>query len=321
MFLISANAHEKPLTDREDVKAFVNMMVKKHHFDAVQLKSWLNKAKIQPTILTTISKPAEKMPWHRYEPIFLTQKRIDEGVVFWKQNKAALAKAEKEYGVPAEIITAIIGVETFYGKHAGQHSVLDSLVTLGFDYPPRSKFFLSELEEFLLLAREEKWDPTTIKGSYAGAMGKPQFISSSYRRYAIDFNHNGQRDLMNNVDDAIGSVANYFKLNGWKKGDPIVLPAKVKGEKFKAVLASGMNPKPDLTIQKMTQLGVSGPKVTPPNQSFALIALEGKTGPEYWLGAQNFYVITRYNHSNLYAMAVYNLSEKVKSAYHHSVNA
>ncbi len=199
--------------------------------------------------------------------------------------------------------------------------MLDSLVTLGFDYPPRSKFFLSELEEFLLLAREEKWDPTTIKGSYAGAMGKPQFISSSYRRYAIDFNHNGQRDLLNNVDDAIGSVANYFKLNGWKKGDSIVYAANVRGEKFKAVLASGMNPKPDLTIEKMKQLGIGAPKITQPNQSFALIALEGKTGPEYWLGAQNFYVITRYNHSNMYAMAVYNLSEKVKNAYHHSNNA
>lgn len=319
--------NEKNLTERADVKAFMQMMVKKHHFDSAQLKSWLSKAKIQPAILTSIAKPAEKLTWERYQPIFITPKRIDEGVVFWQQNKTALAKAEKEYGVPAEVIVAIIGVETFYGKHAGQYSVLDSLVTLGFDYPPRSKFFLSELEEFLLLAREEKWDPTQIKGSYAGAMGKPQFIASSYRRYAIDFNKKGKRDLLNNVDDAIGSVANYFKVHGWKKDGPIAVPAKVKGPQFKDVVANSTNPKPERSLQQLSQMGISvgqgaGLDIKKSGAlPFALIALEGKTGPEYWLGAQNFYVITRYNHSNLYAMAVYTLSEKIKTAYKNEKNA
>ncbi len=319
--IVSAKAESEVLSDRADVKAFINMMGKKHHYNEAQLTKILNSATIQPSILKAIAKPAEKLTWARYEPIFLTPKRIDEGVVFWQQNKAALAKAEKEYGVPAEIIVAIIGVETFYGKHTGQYSVLDALVTLGFNYPPRGKFFLSELEEFLLLAKEQGWDPKQIKGSYAGAMGKPQFIASSYRRYAIDFNKKGNRDLINNVDDAIGSVANYFKLNGWRKGAPVVFGAKVNGDKFKAALVAGNNPKPDNTLQKMAQLGVSAPSaknIDKNKQQFALIGLEGKEGPEYWLGADNFYVITRYNRSSLYAMAVYNLSEEIKSSYKQS---
>ncbi|MBN9288172.1 MAG: lytic murein transglycosylase B [Gammaproteobacteria bacterium 39-13] len=316
-FHVIAAPTNTSLTERPDVKAFIQDMKRKHHFDEQLLKKWLGQAKIQSSIITTMTKPAEKKPWYKYQAIFLSPQRINDGVTFWQANKAALAKAEKEYGIPPEIVIAIIGVETFYGKHAGQYSVLDALVTLGFDYPPRSKFFLSELEEFLLLAREEKWDPTQIKGSYAGAMGKPQFIASSYRRYAVDFNHTGRRDLLNNVDDAIGSVANYFKVHGWKKGDPIVFPAQVQGDKFKTLIASKSNPKPDHSWQTISQSGVKAsadPKKLQ-GQSFALISLEGTMGPQYWLGAQNFYVITRYNHSDHYAMAVYELSQKIKEAY------
>ncbi len=315
--LITARAEDKPLSARPEVKAFIQMMVTKHQFDKAQLTSWLNNAKIQPSILKAIAKPAEKSTWARYEPIFLTQKRIDEGVAFWQQHKEALNKAEKEYGVPPQIIIAIIGVETFYGKNVGQYSVLDSLVTLGFDYPPRAKFFLSELEEFLLLAKEQGWDPTQVKGSYAGAMGKPQFISSSYRRYAVDFHHKGQRDLINNVDDAIGSVANYFKLNGWKKGEAVAYSAKATGDKFKEAIAASNNPKPNTSLQKLSELGIKpvSKHLKDPKQNFALIGLEGKDGHEYWLGAHNFYVITRYNRSSLYAMAVYQLSEKIKNGY------
>ncbi|MBS0289239.1 MAG: lytic murein transglycosylase B [Proteobacteria bacterium] len=316
--IFTLSAQEKQFTDRDDVKTFIQMMVQKHHFESSQLKSWLNKATIQPSILKAIAKPAEKLPWHRYQPIFLTQQRIDGGVAFWEQNQTALLQAQKKYGVPPEIIIAIIGVETFYGKQTGQYSVLDSLVTLGFEYPPRSQFFLSELAEFLLLAREEKWDPTQVKGSYAGAMGKAQFIASSYRRYGIDFNQNGHRDLINNVDDAIGSVANYFKVHGWQKDALIVIPASVSGDKFQKVLASNNNPKPSFKFENISQLGISLKQSIPYKQKqdpFSLISLEGKSGPEYWLGANNFYVITRYNHSSLYAMAVYDLSEKIKAAY------
>lgn len=182
----SAQAQKKRLTDRSDVKAFVQHMVKTHQFDKKQLETWLNQVQIQPEVLKSIAKPAESLPWYRYEPIFLTPERVNAGVQFWQENAATLTKASEVYGVPPEIIVAILGVETFYGKRAGKYGVFDSLVTLAFDYPPRAKFFRSELEQFLLLARTEKWDPKSIKGSYAGAMGYPQFIASSYHRFAVN---------------------------------------------------------------------------------------------------------------------------------------
>ncbi len=303
---------------RADVTAFVQKMVSKHNFNARQLNQLLQQSTTQEKILTSIAKPAEKLPWHRYEPIFMGDKRIQEGIAFWQKHAKTLQRAEKEYGVPAEYIVAILGVETFYGKQAGQYRVLDSLVTLAFEYPPRSTFFKDELEQFLLLAREENWNAAEIKGSYAGAMGNPQFISSSYRNFAVDFSGKGKRDLINSVDDSIGSVANYFKKNGWQKGAPVVLKAKAQGEKFKPLVASGGNPKPDHTLQQLAGFGIKAPNhanTLYKNQPFALVALEGVDGPEYWLGGQNFYVITRYNRSNLYAMAVHNLSQKVKAGY------
>jgi membrane-bound lytic murein transglycosylase B len=312
---------ETPVIDKPEVKAFIHKMATKHHFNEKQLRGWFRQAQFQPSIIAAMTKPAEKKAWHQYEAIFITPKRIQDGVAFWKTHAKTLAKAEKHYGVPAEIITAIIGVETFYGKQTGNYSVLDSLVTLGFYYPPRSKFFLSELEEFLLLAREEHWDPTQIKGSYAGAMGNPQFISSSYRRHAVDFNKNGERDLIGSIDDSIGSVANYFKASGWRPGEMVILPARVSGDKYHSLIASKQNPKPSDPFSSMSKLGVrlgSNAKVDPRNiaqKHFALVALEGKDGHQYWLGAQNFYVITRYNHSDHYAMAVYTLSQKIKEIY------
>lgn len=323
LFLIclpfTSQAQDIPFSQRADVKAFAQEMVKKHHFDANTLDQWLASVKIQPSILAAISKPAEKqLPWYRYEQIFLTPKRIDEGVLFWKANEGKLQEAQQKYGIPPEIVIAIIGVETFYGKNTGSYRVLDSLATLGFDYPPRSKFFLSELEEFLLLAREEGWDPTEIKGSYAGAMGKGQFISSSYRRYAVDFTGDGKRDLINRNADAIGSVANYFKVHGWKPESTIVLAAQTKGNDYENMIASKANPKPEHTLQELAKhdvLPVDRTKASLRAEPFALIKLEGEKGPEYWLGGQNFYVITRYNHSDHYAMAVYNLSQEIKRAY------
>ena len=165
-----------------------------------------------------MTRPAESKPWHEYRPIFITKKRISQGVDFLNEHRTTLERAEEVYGVPPEIVTAIIGVETFYGRHKGKHRVIDSLATLGFDYPPRSKFFLSELEQFLLLAREEQLDPLEIKGSYAGAMGKAQFISSSYRHYAIDFDNDGKRDIWDNTVDAIGSVARSEERRVGKEG-------------------------------------------------------------------------------------------------------
>lgn len=308
------------LLERKEVQSFIQMMTEKHNFDQKQLRSWLSQAQIDPSIIASITKPAESLPWHRYKRIFLTDNRVQSGVAFWKQHQDSLARAKTQYGVPEEIIVAIMGVETFYGKHAGNIRVLDALVTLGFNYPPRSSFFLRELEQFLLLTREEKWDPTTIKGSYAGAMGQPQFISSSYRHYAVDFNQTGRRDLLGSVDDSIGSIANYFKLHGWKPNQPIVFPAQAKGERYKEITTSPKAPKPNYTYQDMLNVGIglsSGIETIPAikDEKFALITLEGDSGLEHWLGLENFYVITRYNHSNLYAMAVYELSQQIKNAY------
>lgn len=314
--LTALAAANQTLTQREDVKTFVQHMVKQHQFNRKQLENWLNQVEIQQEVLTSIAKPAESLPWYRYEPIFLTSDRIKAGVAFWQDNKVSLEKASKKYGVPPEIIVSILGVESFYGQKKGKYPVFDSLATLAFDYPPRSKFFKDELEQFLLLAREQNWDPKSIRGSYAGAMGCPQFIASSYHHYAVDFNQDGKRDLINSIDDAIGSVAHYFHAHGWEANRPIAIPAKSQGDRFEKMIASRANPKPVYKIATLAEAGVK-PKIALPAKdadlSFALIALQNKENKDYWLGAQNFYVITRYNHSEMYAMVVYLLSERIKA--------
>jgi len=204
-------------------------------------------------------------------------------------------------------------VETRYGRHKGKYRVLDALATLGFHYPKRSRFFRSELEQFLVLAREESLDPLAVKGSYAGAMGLPQFISSSYRRYAVDFDGDGQRDLLGNVVDAIGSVGNYLKAHGWKAGQGVAVPARVQGNGYKAILEQGL--KPHTAVGRMRDQGVAVAGSEAHTLKAALIEFETEQGPEYWAGFQNFYSITRYNHSPLYAMAVYQLSEEIREAY------
>ena len=265
----------------------------------------------QTKVLEAIQRPAEKKKnWQEYRQIFITDKRIQQGLAFWSDNAPILAAAERKYGVPPEIVVAIIGVETFYGRYKGKFPVLDSLVTLGFDYPPRQKFFRSELEHFLLLAQEENLDPLAIKGSYAGAMGKSQFISSSYRHYAVDFDENGTRDLWGSNEDVIGSVANYFKRHGWKADEVITVPAKVQGKRFKALLEKGL--KPVASVSELPQYDVTSDYNTDTTQAVALLEFKNNNSAEYWLGFNNFYVITRYNHSHKYAMAVYQLSQQIK---------
>ena len=221
-----------------------------------------------------------------------------------------MQRAEKEFGVPAEIITAIIGVETYYGKRTGSYTVFDSLTTLGFDYPPRSKFFKSELKEFLLLSKEEKISVDDMTGSYAGAMGMPQFISSSYRNYAIDFDGDGKRDLWNSVPDVIGSVANYFSEHGWKKGETILHPASISDD---SIVKEKNELKPYITVGQLKQQGVVISRALDEKDEATLLKFDGKRGEEYWVGLDNFYVITRYNHSAMYSMAVFQLSEKIKN--------
>lgn len=301
-------------SQREDVQQFIQEMHKEHGFDKTSLSQLMQGVKQQTTALEAIARPAEGvLTWKDYRKIFITNKRIDKGVQFWKDNVDLLERAEKEFGVPPEFIVAIIGVETYYGKHAGNYPVLDALTTLGFDYPPRAKFFRKQLKQYLVMAREEKLDVKALTGSYAGAMGMPQFIPSSFRAYAVDFDGNGVRDFWNSSADPIGSVANYFKRHGWKKGEPVVGPALV-GKSAKKL--GGKKMKPHKSIAEFKKAGVKPRHHYADDAKATLLKFDGKNGEEYWLGLQNFYVITRYNHSPLYAMAVYQLSQIVSAKYH-----
>lgn len=309
-YLGAVYADDGKLAQRPDVRQFIVEMVKKHQFNENELTSLFNQINLQDKIIDIISKPAESKPWYEYRPIFITKKRIRGGVEFWNENREILSRAYETYGVPPQIITAILGVETFYGRQKGGYRILDSLATLSFDYPPRSKFFMSELEQYLLMTREENIDPLSITGSYAGAMGKAQFISSSYRRYAVDFDNDGKRDLWNNNADAIGSVAHYLNIHGWKKGQPIASRAMVGDHIGDNLLSNGL--KPNSTVHELKESGVHiEDDAIADNLRTILISLETRSEPEYWVGYNNFYVITRYNHSALYAMAVYQLSEEI----------
>jgi len=220
------------LPEQGEVRVFIAEMVQRHGFERAQLESWFKEAQVRSDIIDAISRPAESKPWYQYRPIFLQPDRIDGGAAFWNEHAKELQRAEEIYGVPPQIVTAILGVETRYGQHQGNYRMMDSLVTLAFNYPPRASFFKSELEQYLLLAREEGADPLAMTGSYAGAMGQAQFISSSFRRYAVDFDGDGKRDLWGNSADAIGSIANYLKENGWERGGAVALPAAVSGEHY-----------------------------------------------------------------------------------------
>lgn len=291
---------------------WISKMVSQHGFKKAELQSLFQEVERKDKILASIKRPAEKtMTWERYRGIFLKEDRIAGGQAFRETHKEILKKAEVEYGVPPEIITAILGVETLYGERMGTYRVIDALSTLGFDYPRRSKFFQKELTEFLILAREEGADPTALNGSYAGAMGFGQFMPSSYRAYAVDFDKDGQRDIWKNESDAIGSVANYFRRHKWKTGAPIVTKATVKGSAFKSKVNKKL--RPYITIGELAKLGVTTDLKLPSTEKVTLMELEGANGLEYWVGLHNFYVITRYNHSRLYGMAVHDLSKAINN--------
>lgn len=293
---------------------FAKMMEEKHGIKQAMVLDVLAKAHKNEEILKKIATPWEAKPWHQYYPIFLTDKRLKKGLEFWQKHAETLAKVEAETGVPAQIIVAIIGVETFYGTYLGKYSVLDALYTLGFYYPPRSTFFRSELEQYFLLVQEEGFEHSQLKGSYAGAMGWGQFISSSYRHYAVDYDNDGVRDLLTNPVDAIGSVANYFKRHGWQTNQAVAYPAKVTEQKYKTVLSKSL--KYSTNWADLTDAGIS---VQPdlqfdPDTSAKLFQFKQQNSHEYWVGFKNFYVITRYNHSPLYAMAVYQFSQQLEQA-------
>lgn len=293
--------------DSPRVAEFVAGMTRDYGFAGEQLTALFDQVERKQAILDAISRPAEKVkPWKDYRPIFITDSRISKGVDFWNRNAEALARAEQEYGVPAQVIVAIIGVETFYGGNTGSWRVLDALSTLCFDYPPRAEFFCQQLREFLILAREQQLDPLTLKGSYAGAMGLPQFMPSSFRAYAVDFDGDGHIDIWNNPVDAIGSVASYFKRHGWVAGEPVVSRAHVKGEQADSGLTQGLDPVKN--VGDLRALGWSSADVLRDDIQVTAFRFDGAEGEEYWMGLPNFYVITRYNRSAMYAMAVYQLS-------------
>ena len=281
-------------------------------FDQRQLESVFAQAERKQSILDAISRPAEKVrPWKEYRPLFISDSRIAQGVDFWRKHQAELDKAYAEYGVPPEVITAIIGVETFYGTNTGRFRVIDALSTLAFDYPPRAPFFRQQLREFLMLVREQRLDPLTLKGSYAGAMGWPQFMPGSYRAYAVDFDQDGLIDIWQNPADAIGSVASYFKHHGWQKDQPVVVRASVSGERFAEGYTQGIEP--TKTLAELQALGWQ-PRKAIAEENVTAFRLEAKEGEQYWLGLKNFYAITRYNRSFMYAMAVHQLSQEIRHA-------
>lgn len=299
----------------EKVAEFVREMTQDYGFASEQLVDVLAQAERKQAILDAISRPAERVkPWKEYRPIFITESRVAQGVDFWRENQAALERAEQEYGVPAEVIVSIIGVETFYGRNTGSYRVIDALSTLGFDYPPRQPFFRQQLKEFLLLAREEQVDPLVLTGSYAGAMGLPQFMPSSFRAYAVDFDEDGHIDIWKNPVDAIGSAANYFKQHGWTADAPVVARATVKGERHVEGLTEGLEPVKNAA--ELRELGWSWQTETPVADDTAVTAfrLDGADGDEFWVGLPNFYVITRYNRSVMYAMAVHQLAGQLAQA-------
>ncbi|TBU82754.1 lytic murein transglycosylase B [Pseudomonas daroniae] len=295
------------------VGEFITEMTRDYGFASEQLSTLFSGVERKQAILDAISRPAERVkPWKEYRPIFITDARINKGVAFWNEHAEALARAEKEYGVPAEIIVAIIGVETSYGGNTGSYRVIDALSTLAFDYPPRAPFFRKELREFLMLTREEQVDPASLKGSYAGAMGLPQFMPSSFRAYAVDFDGDGHINIWSNPVDAIGSVASYFKRHNWQPGQPVASLATVEGEQVDQGLSTGLDP--EKNVAELRTLGWSSNDELADDLPVTAFRLEGAEGAEYWIGQPNFYVITRYNRSVMYAMAVNQLSELLVQA-------
>ena len=299
----------RPFDDKNVFSEFIAEMVKEYKFDASTLSEWFNEARLHQNIIDAISRPAESKPWYDYRPIFVNRERVRGGVLFWNEHAKIIDQVVAEYQVPPEILVAIVGVETRYGQHKGNYPVLDSLATLAFAYPPRAKFFRSELKQYLLMAREENFDPLALKGSYAGAMGMPQFISSSFRRYAVDFDKNGQRDLWESVADALGSVGNYFRRHGWKPGEPVAHEVEVSGLKYQEMIDDSL--KPRYTPEEFRLAGVALPSDLPADLKGALVQFDNGDGVEYWVVWNNFYVISRYNHSALYSMAVYQLSQEI----------
>lgn len=310
--------------DNEELKAIIDELVAEELYTREELTNIFSSAERKQSILDAISRPAEKTKtWKEYKQIFLAgNKRAKAGLKFWKEHQQTLQRAEDKYGVPAEMIVAIIGVETYYGRHKGKFRVIDSLSTLAFDYPPRSSFFRKQLVAFLRLCKEANIDPNTMTGSYAGAMGYPQFIPTSYQAYAVDFDGDGSVDLANSIEDAIGSVASYFRAHKWRTGKEVAGRASIANQDYDDIVNKSKKPKlsiADIQAKGLNPILCSDAQVTRfclndiQDQDKAMpLKFFGEHGAEFWIALDNFYVITRYNHSNLYGMAAFQLSRELK---------
>lgn len=292
------------------IPAFIDEMVARHQFRRVELERAFRRAEPRPDVIEAISKPAILKPWPEYRASFVNRERIEGGLAFWKKNGTILARAEREFGVPAEYIVAIIGVETLYGKQTGRFRALDALTTLAFYYPRRADYFRSELEQFLLLAREQDFNLLEINASYAGALGIPQFMPGNFRKYALDYNANGRVDILHEAGDAIGSVANYFRHYGWRSGEPVALPASVEDPQR---LGSLTEVKPLLGWRTDAGVNPVSSQQQPQLPPAWLLDLTLENSKEYWLVFENFDVIMRYNTSSFYAMTVHQLAQSLRA--------
>ncbi|MDN0084553.1 lytic murein transglycosylase B [Crenobacter sp. SG2305] len=301
---------------RPDVQRYIDEQVASGQFNRPELEAVFANVELKPNILKILDKPSTSRPWYQFRPNHVNERLIAGGVKFWRDNQSALERAQQVYKVPPQMVAAILGIETNYGGNMGSFRVVDVLSTIGFDYPRRAEYFRGELTQFLLLAKEERANPLNFKGSYAGAMGMPQFMPSSYRKWAVDFDGRGHRDIWNNRSDAIGSIAHYFANFGWIGGDDIIVPAQVTpGPQIDKLVADKFNL--HYTVGELRQMGVVPQAPLRDDVKAVLVPLETAPGiTEYWLGLNNFFVITRYNKSTLYAKAAEELAEAIRERYY-----
>jgi membrane-bound lytic murein transglycosylase B len=298
---------------RADVRAFVDEVAGRNQLPADWVERMVTAAEPKQAIIDAMNRPAERVrPWFEYRTNFLTDKRIAEGRQFYAQHREELEAVSRATGVPGEVIVAIIGVETFYGRITGRFRVLDALATLAFDFPARAPYFRGELEQFLLMVREHDVDPLTATGSYAGAMGAPQFMPRSYRNWAVDGDGDGKVDLWNDWPDVLRSVANYLVEHGWRRDEPIYVDARLWYPGVEDLPAGRLELRE--TLASLEAKGVQFETALPPDAKALFVALRGADGPTYRVGFNNFWVITRYNRSHMYALAVAELAEAIAAA-------
>ncbi|HNP62589.1 MAG TPA: lytic murein transglycosylase B [Woeseiaceae bacterium] len=310
----SAFAADKAFVDlkQQNVVEFIEEMVQTHDFERETLAAVLAKAEIKADIIKKISTPAERtLTWGEYRKIFITPERVNAGIAFWQENKAMLERIALETGVSVEMLVGIIGVETYFGRITGKDRVIDALATLAFEYPPRARFFRNELMQFLILTREEELDPTVPLGSYAGAMGRPQFMPSSFRAYAVDSTGDGKRDIWNDWADVAGSIANYFVEHGWRNDEEVATMATL-GSSWRGDIPTPSNTlKAADTVASLSEKGVLFTTDLCADSKGQLLTYEGDNGIEHWVGFHNFFVITKYNRSVMYALAVHQLGQQI----------